>query len=370
MQKGRIKLGEQVPWFETRTMAGAPLFLGTVGGHWVVLSFFDGLTPERTQTVVDALLAESTLYKFGHMAWFGVFTSPPRQADDLVKKSEVTLGFVPDYDGDITRSFGAEGSPRLLVLDPMLNVVGNYPLDGEAPIDNIRAFLRSLPPVDRFAGVSLVAPVLIAPHIFEEAVCGFLIKMYEENGGTESGTLQNKNGLSASVINHDHKSRRDYIISDPGVREFIRERVVQRLLPMIMRYFQYKPTRMDRQIVSCYDVETGGHFSRHRDTSTIGARHRRFAVSINLNLDYDGCDLVFPEFGTRTYRAPLGGAIVFSAELLHEVNPITRGKRYAFLPFLYGEEEALQRKANNAYLAPGEEPYNYESGLDKLYPDG
>jgi hypothetical protein len=33
------------------------------------------------------------------------------------------------------------------------------------------------------------------------------------------------------------------------------------------------------------------------------------------------------------------------------VSPVTRGKRYAFLPFLYDEEAARLRLTNNAHLA-------------------
>jgi predicted 2-oxoglutarate/Fe(II)-dependent dioxygenase YbiX len=94
--------------------------------------------------------------------------------------------------------------------------------------------------------------------------------------------------------------------------------------------------------------------------------HRRFAVSINLNRDYEGCDLIFPEFGRRTYRAPVGGAVVFSCGALHEVTPITRGRRYAFLPFLYGEADAAMREANNVRLAAGSALYR--PGDDLLYP--
>jgi hypothetical protein len=50
----------------------------------------------------------------------------------------------------------------------------------------------------------------------------------------------------------------------------------------------------------------GGHFYRHRDNINAGAQHRRFAGTINLNKDYDGSDLIFPEFGRRFYRAPHG----------------------------------------------------------------
>jgi predicted 2-oxoglutarate/Fe(II)-dependent dioxygenase YbiX len=132
------------------------------------------------------------------------------------------------------------------------------------------------------------------------------------------------------------------------------------------RYFQFDATRMDRHIVACYDSAIGGHFYRHRDNVNAGAQHRRFAVTINLNKDYDGCDLMFPEFGRKVYRAPVGGAIVFSCGALHQVTQITRGRRYAFLAFLYGEADAAQREANNERLHVDEERYN--GTRDKLFP--
>jgi predicted 2-oxoglutarate/Fe(II)-dependent dioxygenase YbiX len=156
------------------------------------------------------------------------------------------------------------------------------------------------------------------------------------------------------------------IIAVPELRDTIRTRMVTRLLPEIARYFQFEATRMDRYLVSCYDSATGGHFFRHRDNINASAAHRRFAVTINLSKDYDGCDLVFPEFGRRTYRAPVGGAVVFSCGALHEVTPITRGRRYAFIPFLYGEDDAARRKENNSRLHDGEALYRGED--DRLYP--
>jgi hypothetical protein len=60
--------------------------------------------------------------------------------------------------------------------------------------------------------------------------------------------------------------------------------------------------------------------------------------------------LRFPEFGLRRYKAPTGGAIVFSCSLLHEALPVTRGLRYATLPFLYDDEAAAIRMANQRFL--------------------
>ena len=192
------------------------------------------------------------------------------------------------------------------------------------------------------------------------------MRFYEEMGGSDSGFLLDRAGRTQTVVDHRLKSRRDLVIVEPTLREAIRERIVTRLVPEIERFFQFRATRMDRTMVSCYAAEHGGHFSRHRDNVNAGARHRKFAASINLNQDYEGCELVFPEFGQRRYVAPYGGAIVFSTGALHQVTPVTRGKRYAFIPFFYGEEEAAARLANNARLADGEAPYTGER--DRLYP--
>ena len=153
----------------------------------------------------------------------------------------------------------------------------------------------------------------------------------------------------------------------PEIRDLIRTQIVRRLLPEIERYFQFQATRMDRYIVACYDSEVGGHFHRHRDNVNAGAQHRRFAVSINLNNNFEGCDLTFPEFGRKTYRPSEGGALVFSCGALHQVTPVTKGRRYAFLAFLYGEEDAKKREANNARLHIGETLYT--GTQDRLFPE-
>jgi predicted 2-oxoglutarate/Fe(II)-dependent dioxygenase YbiX len=103
-------------------------------------------------------------------------------------------------------------------------------------------------------------------------------------------------------------------------------------------------------------------FRPHRDNTTKGTAHRRFACTINLNAeDYDGGNLRFPEFGPNEYRAPTGGAVVFSCSLLHEARPVTRGRRYAFLPFFYDDAGARIREANLAFVDPSLR--NYSSGL-------
>jgi predicted 2-oxoglutarate/Fe(II)-dependent dioxygenase YbiX len=131
----------------------------------------------------------------------------------------------------------------------------------------------------------------------------------------------------------------------------MRERIQGRLLPEVWKSFQFSATRLERYIVACYDAGEGGHFQPHRDNTTGGTAHRRFAVTINLNDDYEGGDLRFPEFGSHRYRGPVGGAVVFSCTLLHEVTPVTKGMRFATLPFLY-DEAAVRDAEKSAPAAP------------------
>ena len=128
-------------------------------------------------------------------------------------------------------------------------------------------------------------------------------------------------------------------------------------MPAIERSFAFKATRIERYIVACYDGAEQGHFRAHRDNTTPGTAHRRFAVTINLNAeDYEGGELCFPEFGPRTYRAPTGGAVVFCCSLQHRAMPVLSGVRYCTLPFLYDDKGAEIRAENAKTIIPAKSP--------------
>ena len=265
------------------------------------------------------------------------------------------LFFLADDDGSISREFGAAEMPRTVVLDPMLRSIADIAWDNpQGHTETVGNVLRSLPPVDDAAGVPMFAPALIVPRVFSFELCDFLVQFYEGQGGTDSGFQFDISGKTTTISDWRLKRRSDVPVAAAEVRELVRGQIVRRLLPQIEQNFQFKATRMDRYIVACYDAEVGGHFHRHRDNVNAGAQHRRFAVSINLNNNFEGCDLMFPEFGRKTYRPPEGGALVFSCGALHQVTPVTKGRRYAFLAFLYGEEDAKKREANNSRLHAGE----------------
>lgn len=363
----RITLGNPVPWFTAATILGGTIDIHVDAGRWVVLAFFGSLDSERALAELAVLLNQGSSFIEDHLVVYGILSAPPANLDQLASSISPALNFITDYDGTLSDLYGATGAPRTVVLDPMLRAVADIGWDhaaGHATL--VASVLRGLPAVDDAAGVPMTAPVLIVPRVLDFSLCDLLVGLYDKLGGEDSGFLFDHDGKTETVVDHRLKRRQDMIIAAPELRDTIRQSIVARLLPAVARYFQFEATRMDRYLVSCYDSALGGHFFRHRDNINAGGQHRRFAVTINLNSDYDGCDLVFPEFGRRVYRAPVGGAVVFSCGALHEVTPITRGRRYAFIPFLYGESDAALRSANNALLHDGEA--HYRGDADRLYP--
>jgi predicted 2-oxoglutarate/Fe(II)-dependent dioxygenase YbiX len=195
----------------------------------------------------------------------------------------------------------------------------------------------------------------VLPNVFEPEFCAQLIALYEVDGGKASGFMRDINGKTVVVHDASHKLRRDLIIEDSGTIKALQQRFRRRVVPEILKAYQFKATRMERYIVSCYLAEEGGHFRAHRDNTTKGTAHRRFAVSVNLNDDFDGGRVSFPEYGPRSFKPPVGGAVVFSCSLLHAVSKVTSGRRFAFLPFLYDDEAASIRQENSRFLDDGQE---------------
>ena len=369
----RIILGDPVPWFSLPVVTGGSFDLQATAGRWVVLSFVGSLADPRAMAEVAELGRLSAAFSEDHLIIGCVFTGQASDTDSLTDSlgaiSSGTLSFLADRDGAVSRSFGAAEMPRTIILDPMLRAVADIAWDvPQGHADMVRNVLQGLPRVDDSAGVPMFAPALMVPRVFSFGICDFLIQFYETQGAVDSGFQFDIDGKTVTLSDWRLKRRSDVAVGVPEVRELIRDHIVRRLVGPIERYFQFKVTRMDRYVVACYDSAVAAHFHRHRDNINAGAQHRRFALSINLNKDFEGGDLAFPEFGTKAYRPSEGGALVFSCGALHQVTPVTKGKRYAFLAFMYGEEDAVRREGNNAKLHAGELQYD-ASGRDRLFPE-
>jgi predicted 2-oxoglutarate/Fe(II)-dependent dioxygenase YbiX/peroxiredoxin len=354
--------GEPAPCFRQRSTNHPDFAFNTVGGLYVVLCFFGSAKDQAGRDALAVTGAQRALFDDQRACFFGVSTDPEDERSGRVQQSLPGIRHFWDFDGTISRLYGAlppagaAGPSRRMwvLLNPGMQVMAVLPFQ---PDGSDRAaltkLLTRLPPVSHYGGLEMHAPVIIVPDVFGPALCRRLMQEYHGHGGALSGFMRDVDGKTVVVEDGRHKKRSDHTIEDPELKLVLQQRIQQTVAPVIRKAFCFEPTRMERYLVGCYDSSSGGHFRPHRDNTTRGTAHRRFAVSVNLNDDFEGGELSFPEYGPRGYKMPAGCAVVFAGALLHTVSPVRRGRRYAFLPFLYDEAAAAVREQNSAYLASG-----------------
>lgn len=356
--------GDPAPRFHAATTSNPRYTFDTVAGRYVVLCFFvSGATPGGA-TALQAVTANRQRFDDERFCFFGVTVDPTDRDTGRAQPSLPGIRYFWDFDAGVCKAYGAV--PReaatgtqvdvrqfWIVLDPTLRVLEIFPFKpGGADCVELFAYLDSLPPPPLHTGRPLQAPVLVLPNVFEPAFCQSLIALHESNGGRDTGFMNDVGGKTVELINPARKRRRDYIVEDQNIILAVQQRIKRRIVPEIARLYFFEATRIERHLIGCYTAEDGGHFAAHRDNTTKGTAHRRFAISINLNDDFDGGEVSFPEYGPQGFKPPPGGAVVFSCSLMHAVSTVSRGRRYAFLPFLYDEAAARIREANNKFLDP------------------
>jgi len=360
MRDWPVGLGEPGPWFEAPTLFNPRFAMASLGGRFVALVFLGQARIPACRAFVEQLAGASLTDRDDLSMRFAISLDAADLRDPLVAAAFPKQRVFHDPDGHVSGLYGALGRrrkgperayrPYWVILDPMLRVYARGII--ERP-DVFIAALKGIPEPAAHAGVAseLWAPVLLVPRVLEPELCKSLIGVYVSGQPSASGFMRTENGRTVGKLDPNFKRRSDVIIEDPALRSALAQRIHARLAPEIKKSFQFSVSRIERYIVACYSAEDAGFFRAHRDNTTPGTVHRRFAVTINLNAEeHDGGELQFPEFGPRTYKAPTGGAIVFSCSLLHEALPVTRGLRYATLPFLYDDEAAAIRFANQKYI--------------------
>ena len=344
-----IQRGDVAPWWRQGRYKFA---FDRAAGRYIVLGFYGTARDAIGQAALRAVRESRHLTDTGKVSFFCVSSDPVDATESGVATSFAGLDFMWDTDGTVRRAYGVN-SRMWIVLDPMLRVVEVilFNIDG-THIRVLTELLNILPSPSLYLGALAPVPVLVLPNVFEPAFCQHLVLCYEEHGGRESGFMDEIDGKTVELHDPDWKRRSDFIVADTSLINLIKIRMARRLGAMVQRVFQFKFSRIERYLVACYSAENNGHFGPHRDDTVKGTEHRRFAVSINLNADFDGGGVSFPEFSSQEFKLPIGTALIFSASLLHRVSRVTRGRRYAFLPFIHDEEAECIRLGNLGFVRP------------------
>jgi predicted 2-oxoglutarate/Fe(II)-dependent dioxygenase YbiX/peroxiredoxin len=346
-----LNVGEPAPWFSAvGSNQGGVVMLDELAGRYIVLFFFGAAARPDVAEVLASVGERNDLFDYKHRLFVGISNDPEDFAQGRVRQCHPAQLILLDPGGAATRLYvsaprpagqvSAAIPPIAFVLSPSLQIVEIIEFGHVATfVERVESAMNEHSATSPAAHN---APVLVVPRVFDRSFCSQLIDLYEGSGGREIGSIENE-GKAVEKFDTRFRRRLDWYISDETTVQRTRELLERRLLPMVYRVFQFRTTRIERYLIGCYNAEEGGYFRPHRDNTAPVVAHRRFAVSINLNEDYEGGNLRFPEFGYQSVRAAAGDAIVFSCSLLHEVTPVTKGRRFAFLSFFYDEPSHQMR---------------------------
>lgn len=260
----------------------------------------------------------------------------------FIKDQGLDMDILSDPAGAITRGYcGGLSATELatLVIDPNQRIATAFRGGTEharRALDGLRKLQRRLDPDKGLRR----APALLLPDVFDPALCQQLIAEWRRDHyegvitlGTGRAEDDDRLEVAASVkLRLDHR-----LANEANAR--VSQIAGRRVVPMLHKAFQFATGSMQHYRVVAYSAERGDFFKPHRDNDSASTEDRRFAMSVNLNDEYEGGAVRFPEFGNDAYRPPTGAALIFSCSLLHEAMPVTRGTRFVALTFFFGARE-------------------------------
>ncbi len=271
-----------------------------------------------------------------------IVRSGPAENAAVIERLGLPFPVLNDPTGMLHRVAGLDqaGPSRTLLFDPVLRLERTVMTtaatgQAEAAIAHVRERAAQFRPIV----VTAQPPVLVVPNVLDPDHCRRLIAFWGQGEKRENAVTGT--GERVSRANPKTKIRTDVIVPEgsPESEELVGA-ISRRLLPEVLKAFNFRVSRMENYRVGCYDADAGGHFAAHRDNTTPLTAHRRYALVLNLNTgDYEGGYLRLPEYGPQLYAPPTGGAVVFSGSLLHLVYRVSKGRRFVVVCFFWGEEE-------------------------------
>jgi predicted 2-oxoglutarate/Fe(II)-dependent dioxygenase YbiX/peroxiredoxin len=260
----------------------------------------------------------------------------------VAERLKLPFPILSDIKGALHAAAGLDPSAGAVTLlfDPVLRLermltAAEGTSQAEAALAHARRRARALQP----SVVVAQAPVLVVPNVLDRDHCRRLIAFWEQQQKFENTVASADSRVNQA--NAKTKIRSDVIVPEASPEsQGLVDAISRRLLPEVLKGFGFRVSRMEHFRIGCYDSSSGGYFAPHRDNTTPLTKHRRYALTLNLNTgDYEGGLLRFPEYGPQLYAPPAGGAVVFHCSLLHFVLPVTRGRRFVIVGFFWGEEE-------------------------------
>lgn len=150
----------------------------------------------------------------------------------------------------------------------------------------------------------------------------------EETGGTGMG------GEEQSYRSSDIK----WLQATEDTR-WLFEKIANYVVPANMHGFGKQLYFIEPLQYSIYKSEDNGHYKAHYDDKEFMGGYRRklsFTIQLSDENDYEGGDLSIFMPEKQTTKKEKGTLVLFDADLMHEVEPVTKGTRKALVGWFVG----------------------------------
>jgi len=142
----------------------------------------------------------------------------------------------------------------------------------------------------------------------------------------------NEKKTQGKLISHNHSTKnRLHAHPDFELEKELDHKLSRSVLPELRKTFYFDAEYRELYKICSYDSETSGRFHPHRDTPEP-YQHRKYALSLFLNDDYEGGEFVMPEYGI-SIKPRANTAFIFPGISTHQVLPVTKGSRMTIITF-------------------------------------
>ena len=142
----------------------------------------------------------------------------------------------------------------------------------------------------------------------------------------------NQKKIEGKLIAHQHGTKdRLHVHPDAELEKELDHKISRSILPELRKVFYFDAEYRELYKICSYDAETSGRFHPHRDTPAP-FQHRKYALSLFLNDDYEGGEFVLPEYGLKV-KPKANTAFIFPGISTHQVLPVTKGSRMTIISF-------------------------------------
>ena len=167
-----LQVGDPAPWFAQSSTSNPEFHFETAAGRYLVLCFYGSGSDETGRAALRAFQeTHRDVFDDDKIALFGVSSDPSDLSEQRAKQILPGIRHFWDFDRKVGQLYGAiphdaaPGQARVairrfwMVLNPTLRIRAIFPFkDDGSDREEVMAYLRALPPVDRFAGFEILPP--------------------------------------------------------------------------------------------------------------------------------------------------------------------------------------------------------------------